>query len=336
MTLSLALPGAVPANFPDADVAGHYGGPLPEQRQLAEGFAIVDRSHRGVVVVDGPERLSWLHALTSQSLDALIPGIPTETLVLSPQGHVEHHAEVLDDGVRTWLLVEPGAAPPLFEFLDKMRFLTRVEVHDDTAKWATLTVAGATSFEGLPAALVRPRRWPRGAADVLVAREDAETTWGSLLAQGARPVGHDAFEALRVAAGSARMGLDTDHRTLAHEVGWIGAAVHLDKGCYRGQETVARVHNLGRPPRRLVLVHLDGNEVLLPPRGTAITAGDREVGTLTSVVRHFELGPVGLAMLRRSVPDDATLRVGDDAMAAIDQDLSSPTAPVDLSAIRGR
>jgi folate-binding protein YgfZ len=296
----------------------------------------VDRSHRGVVVVEGPERLSWLHALTTQSLESLRPGIATETLVLSPQGHVEHHAEVLDDGTRTWLLVEPGAAPALVDFLDRMRFLTRVEVRDETPRWATVTLGAQLVAGGLPVALVRTRSWPEGATDIVVARTSLPDVWDSLLAQGAKPVGYEAFEALRVAAGAARFGIDTDHRTLVHEVGWIGGAVHLDKGCYRGQETVARVHNLGRPPRRLVLVHLDGSEVMLPERGTAITVDGRAVGTLTSAARHHELGPIGLALLRRSVPDEAMLLVGDDATAAIERDVSSPTAPVDLSGVRGR
>lgn len=336
----MSQPGAVRADPPDGTVAGHFGAPLPEQRALDDGFAVVDRSHRGVVTVTGPDRLSWLHALTSQSLETLAPGVATETLVLSPQGHVEHHAEVVDDGTGTWLLVEPGAAPALVDFLDRMRFASRVEVRDETDRWANLTVVGgaaaASPWDELSPALVRPRRWPAAATDVLVGRDVAANSWQALLDAGARPVGHDAFEALRIAAGVARFGFDTDHRSLAHEVGWVGVAVHLDKGCYRGQETVARVHNLGRPPRRLVLVHLDGTDALLPSRGSAITVHGRPVGSLTSVARHFELGPIGLAILRRSVPDDAALQVGEEAMAVVERDVSSPTAPVDLSGVRRR
>ncbi|MGH3743278.1 MAG: YgfZ/GcvT domain-containing protein, partial [Mycobacteriales bacterium] len=187
-----------------------------------------------------------------------------------------------------------------------------------------VTVSGGLSVDG--AELVRPRR---GGEDVLVPRESLPRALG-----GHDPVGLDAWEALRVAAGEARPGVDTDHRTLVHEVGWLAPAVALDKGCYRGQETVARVHNLGRPPRRLVLLHLDGSGHLLPPAGAVVTAGGRTVGTLTSRARHHELGPVGLALLKRAVPDDAALVVGENIAARIDRDLSSPTEPVDLSAVR--
>jgi folate-binding protein YgfZ len=128
-----------------------------------------------------------------------------------------------------------------------------------------------------------------------------------------------AYEAMRVAALVPRVGLETDHRTIPAEIDLIGPAVHLDKGCYRGQETVARVHNLGRPPRRLALLHLDGVTTdVLPAAGTPVTAEDgRAVGFVGTAVRHFELGMVALAVLKRNVPNDATLRVG-ESTAAID------------------
>jgi folate-binding protein YgfZ len=340
VSTSLQEPGAVPADPPDAAVAGHFGEPIAEQRALERGPAVVDRSHRGVVIVEGPERLGWLHSLTTQALERLRPQQPTELLVLSPHGQVEHHAEVQDDGERSWLLVEPGTAPLLAQFLDSMRFMTRVEVRDASDAWATLTVVGQALVDVVPVPaeqrVVRPRRWPHGAVDVLVPRTEVARVWQALRSAGARPAGHDAFEALRVAEGVARAGQDSDHRTLVHEAGWVATAVHLDKGCYRGQETVARVHNLGKPPRRLVLLHLDGSTHLLPARGSAVTVDGRGVGVLTSAARHHELGPIGLAMLRRSVPDDAALLVGDSVSAAVERDVSSPTAPVDLGALRGR
>ena len=130
-------------------------------------------------------------------------------------------------------------------------------------------------------------------------------------------VGLGAWEALRVAAGRPRLGFETDHRTIPHEIGWLETAVHLDKGCYRGQETVARVHNLGRPPRRLVRVHLDGSQDELPPPHTPVMLDDRAVGFLGTAVQHAELGPIGLAVIKRQVPDDAQLLVAGMA-AAID------------------
>ena len=107
--------------------------------------------------------------------------------------------------------------------------------------------------------------------------------------------------------GEPRFGLDTDHRTIPHEVGWIGTAVHLDKGCYRGQETVARVHNLGRPPRRLVLLHLDGTEGPAARARATWSLDEKAVGSSASAARHYELGPIALALVKRNVPVDATL-----------------------------
>ena len=127
--------------------------------------------------------------------------------------------------------------------------------------------------------------------------------------EGRPGAGSWAWEARRVASGVPRFGFETDHRTIPHEVGWVTSAVHLNKGCYRGQETVARVHNLGRPPRRLVLLHLDGSADRIPAPGDVVTVDTREVGRLTSVVQHFELGPIGLAVVKRSVPTDAVLGI---------------------------
>jgi folate-binding protein YgfZ len=127
---------------------------------------------------------------------------------------------------------------------------------------------------------------------------------------------------LRVAAIRPRLGLDTDHRTLPHEVGWLTTAVHLDKGCYRGQETVARVHNLGRPPRRLVFLHLDGSEHTLPAHGDPVVLGERQVGFVTTPVRHHELGPVALALVKRSTPVDAQLWAG--GLAAAQEPVVAP------------
>ena len=292
----LSRPGAVAANAPDDGVAGHYGDPLREQRTVLSGGGVVDRSHRGVVTVTGRDRLTWLHSLTSQHLESLPPGEVREALILSPHGHVEHHLVMHDDGERTWMHVEPGTAPALVAYLESMKFMLRVEVADASASYAVVSFLGGD-----------------GARDLVVARTDLEKTVDAL---GLPLVGHDAFEALRVAAGRPRLGFETDHRTIPHEVGWIGAAVHLDKGCYRGQETVARVHNLGRPPRRLVLVHLDGTEDVLPPPHTPVEVEGRSVGFLGTAVHHAELGPIALAVVKRQTPDDAHLVVAGMAAKA--------------------
>ncbi len=294
---------------------GHFGDPLREQRSLAERAAVVDRSNRGVVVVKGPDRLSWLHSLTSQHLTGLGPWQTTEALVLSPHGHVEHHLVLTDDGETTWIDVDPGSAPPLVAYLASMRFMLRVEVADVTAEWAVLTVGGpqaAARDDGPLPFGGFARRAPWG-TDLVVPRQRLS----DVVEQTGLPLaGLAAFEALRVEARRPRLGRETDHRTIPHEVGWIGVAVHLDKGCYRGQETVARVHNLGRPPRRLVLLHLDGTQEQLPAPGTAVELDGRSVGFLGTAVHHWEMGPVGLAVVKRQTPDDGDLVVAGMAAKA--------------------
>jgi len=295
---------AVLADPPDDAVAGHYGDPLREQRSLAAGEGAVDLSHRDVVRISGPDRLGWLHSLLSQHVADLQPSESREALVLSPHGHVEHHLHLVETGDAVLAHVEPGTAEALCAFLDSMRFLLRVEVTrepDLAVVWTPGAVAPgaiAATETGFGSYAFVPR------ADLAAALGDS-------------PAGVLAHEALRVAALRPRVGLDTDHRTLPHEVGWLTSAVHLDKGCYRGQETVARVHNLGRPPRRLVLLHLDGSDVTLPTAGSALVLGDREVGRVGTAVRHHELGPVALALVKRQVPDDADL-LADGVPARID------------------
>ena len=287
----LDLPRAVAGDGLDAPVAAHYGSFNVEQRSLERGEGFVDLSHRGVVRVSGPDRLTWLHSLTSQHLEQLPPGVPTGALVLSPQGHVEHAMFGSDDGEAFTAHVEPGAASALVEWLDRMRFMMRVEVADVTDELAVAWRPSAR-VDGAPYSGYE-----------LLPRAELET-----YAKAAGPAcGMWAFEALRIARGEPRLGLDTDHRTIPNEAGWIGPAVHLDKGCYRGQETVARVHTLGRPPRRLTLLHLDGSDNRLPARGADLLLDGKVVGFVGTSARHHELGPIALAMVKRNVPVDATL-----------------------------
>ncbi len=336
----LAEPGAVEADGPDAGVAAHYGDPYAEQRALAARWGVVDQSHRGVLRITGPDRLSWLHSLTTQQLEQLAPGAAAEALVLSPQGHVEHQLTLTDDGTATWIHVEPGSAEALLEFLTSMKFMLRVEPQDVSADYAVLTLMGpGVPAAGSPAAGPLPgaRLDTELGTDLIVPRADLAATVAGLRSAGAALAGMWAHEALRIAAGRPRLGLDTDHRTIPHEVGWIETAVHLSKGCYRGQETVARVHNLGHPPRRLVLLHLDGSEDKLPGRGDQVLLADASVGQAGSAARHYELGPIALALVKRTTPVDATLTV--DGIAAAQEVIVSPDAganiQVELKRVRG-
>ena len=247
----LSRPRAVAGEGVDAEVAAHYGDPLREQRLLVEGMAAVDLSHRGVLTIAGPDRLTWLHSITTQMLTGLAPRTSAETLVLSPKGHIEHDLHLVDDGETTWVTVEPGTAVALKTWLDSMRFMLRVEVSDVTADYAVIgepVRAETTASEPLAwsdpwpflvgdtaayGAVVDPAQHPgneRPWREVIVPRDQLEATIGD------RPMaGMWAAEALRVAAWRPRLGFETDNRTIPHEVDWLRTAVHLHKGCYRGR-----------------------------------------------------------------------------------------------------
>ncbi|MFE5492055.1 YgfZ/GcvT domain-containing protein [Streptomyces virginiae] len=309
----LHLPGAVPAEGRDEGVAAHYGELYGEQRALADGRGFVDLSHRGVVCVTGPERLSWLHLLITQHVTELPAGQATEALILSANGHIEHALYLVDDGETTWVHVEPGTQGELIAYLESMKFFYRVEVAGRTEEFAVVHLPAGSIAEIAKELVVRETAYGR---DVFLPRAELE----AFAAAHGPAAGLLAYEALRVEGHRPRVGLETDHRTIPHELGWIGTAVHLQKGCYRGQETVARVHNLGKPPRRLVFLHLDGSEVVLPAHGAPVRlAADgeegRQLGFVTTAVRHHELGPIALALVKRNVPVDAPLLVGGTAAA---------------------
>ncbi|MYQ45019.1 folate-binding protein [Streptomyces sp. SID4985] len=307
----LSLPGAVPAEGVDEGVAAHYGDLFREQRALADGAGFVDLSHRGVVTVTGDDRLSWLHLLLTQHVSDLPVGEATEALILSANGHIEHALYLVDDGTTVWAHVEPGTQEALIAYLESMKFFYRVEVADRTADYAVVHLPAGSIAELPEGAVVRETPYGR---DLFLPRADLE----DFAARSGPAAGLLAHEALRVEQHRPRVGFETDHRTIPHELGWIGTAVHLQKGCYRGQETVARVQNLGKPPRRLVFLHLDGSDVHLPPPGTELRlASDgpegRKLGTVTTSVRHHELGPVALALIKRNTPVDAPLLAGTTA-----------------------
>ena len=334
----------------------HYGNPLGEQRALAAGSAIVDLSDRAVITVTGPDRLTWLDSLTSQSLAGLAAGASAETLLLDPTGRLEHAIRVIDDGVTAWLLVDGAEGAPLAAWLDRMRFMLRVEVADRSADYATFGTLAAPVAEALRAVAATPNGipliwrdpWldvaPGGHqyahpaqhpaagwtyAEVLVDRADAAAA-ASLADVPA--AGTLALEALRIAAWRPRLSTEVDEKTIPHELDWLRSAVHLNKGCYRGQETVAKVHNLGHPPRRLVMLHLDGSEGVLPGPGDSVllpSADDSaptEVGRITSAAIHHELGPIALAVIKRNVDPAADLVVAaDGAQVAAAQEVIVPT-----------
>ena len=279
---------------PDKGAIWHFGEPNKEQKALLEGKAWADLSHLAVIEVSGEDRLKWLHDLTTQYLVDFGVGIWTSALVLDPQGHVEYQFSLVDDGNATYLVLDPRFAEGLINYFNKMRFMLKVEVKDASNDFAVLRAPGAANEVGGPFALV-----PRNEL------EDMKKTFDSTAMQ----VGTWALDAERVAAGRPRHGIDTDFKAIPNELGVLHSAVHMNKGCYRGQETVAKIYNLGKPPRRLVMLHLDGHAVVMPPSGTPVMNGENQVGFLGTVARHHELGPIALAIVKRNTPVDAELMV---------------------------
>ncbi len=336
----LARPGAVAARGVDEGIAWHYGDPIGEQRAAETGAALFDRSNRDLITVTGDDRRTWLHTLTSQQLSDLADGATTEALVLSPNGHVEHHAVVTDLAGTVYLDTEPGAGSALADYLDSMRFWSKVDVATVT-DLAILTVTGPTASaavaDALGIAIDRAVTVPGGGfarptpggIDLVLSREALGPTAAKLIAAGVTPAGSWAADALRIPTRRPRWGVDTDEKTIPNEVSWLQSAVHLHKGCYRGQETVARVHNLGRPPRRLVMLNLDGSAGILPETGDPITTGaGRTAGRLGTVAQHHELGPIALALVKRAVEPGTPLLAGTiDAAVDPDDAVDEPDTP---------
>ncbi len=321
----------------DEGIVLHYGEPNREQRELAAGEAIVLLGDRRVVEVSGPERLSWLDSFTSQATTRLAPGESSELLILDPQGRVEHAAGIVDDGSSAWLIVDAADAEALVAWLKRMVFRAQVSIveHPESVLIGFFGggAAEASIWAAEPTAVIWVDPWQRvqvgghqysGVTEhpasgyawrIAIAGADAQTALARVPAAGTL-----AAEALRVAAWRPRWSAEVDERSLPHETDWIRTAVHLNKGCYRGQETVAKVHNLGHPPRRLAALHLDGSDDVLPLPGAAVFAGETEVGHVTSAARHHEDGPIALAILSRRAPEgDLIVRADGIDIAAAQQ-----------------
>lgn len=322
------------------EVKGSFANPLIEQRQLAEGSAAVNLGPRGIITVSGPDRLDWLHSLLSQNLKNLKPGQSAEALLLDPNGHIEQVIHFLDDGQTSWLIVEAEGREALLKFLTKMVFRMKVELADRSDDFTVIgrlirgenakpeldhaavsnevSLTWVDPWPGVVTGGVRysrawPAKWPW--TETLVSNQDVAAVFAEF-----EPAGTMAYDALRIAAHRPRQLGEVDDKALPHEFDWLSTAVHMSKGCYRGQETVAKVHNLGHPPRRLTFLHLDGSGHALPEVGDEIfIEGNLSArGRITSVGQHHEMGPIALALLFRAVPEDAplTIRTGLGHLAA--------------------
>jgi folate-binding protein YgfZ len=303
------------------------GNPFTNQRDFLRGLALAKVSQHAVVKVSGPDRLPWLNSLISQEVLSLDSSQTTEGLILDPKGHVEHAFLLTDDSPSTWLITQVDRGDALVTWLLSMKFRMDVEVSNETDNYLLVALSGeddssiATTLRALGAPVVIWRDpWPQvGPGSVGYALEPHPGASWSLryeLYDATQDqhirllprVDEGVIDALAIGAGRPSL-IDTDEKSLPHESDWLRTAVHLDKGCYRGQETVAKVHNLGHPPRRLTLLHLDGSQSVMPVKGDVITLLDREVGVITRAAWHYELGPVAVGLIKRMVDVDATLTV---------------------------
>jgi folate-binding protein YgfZ len=322
----------------DQGVAWHFGSPFEEQKNLATGVGAVDLSNKVVIKLTGPERLTWLDSISSHAVANLKNNECATTLILSPHGHVEHELHVIEFNEACYLIAEAGTADTLISYFNKMKFMSRIEIElatnlavvfepirelvPELPTWLTpvefaelgLTAAGSSAGGDQSRYLVkRPAKF--AGREVIISK----TELANYLADKPQ-AGSWAYNALRIAAGVPRM-TDLDHKTLPHEVGLIGPAVHLSKGCYRGQETVARLHNLGKPPRRLTLLYLEAGDNELPKHGDEVQLADGAVGVIAAAAQHYEFGPIALALIKRAVDPTATLQV--NSLAATQQPIIS-------------
>lgn len=321
-------------------VKEHFGDPMIEQRKLAEGKALCLLDTQGVIAVSGVDRLTWLHSLLSQNLKNLSAGESAEALLLDPQGRIEQVIKVIDDGEITWLMVDQTHTEALLSWLQKMVFRMKVEITDRSADFATVgatTLNPEIGFVSNSHPLIWKDQWPGVVAGgYRYSTRAVDYSWFEHLVQasdlekalaGKSLAGTMAADGLRVAAGRPKALNEVDDRSLPHELDLLATAVHLSKGCYRGQESVAKVHNLGHPPRRLTFLHLDGSEHALPDVGdeVRVLGEDKSRGKVTSVAQHFEMGPIALAVISRSVPEDAALEVvGKNGLIAATQEVIVP------------
>lgn len=319
----------------------HYGWLADEQEKFEEGRGFAYLGRIGVVEISGADRLTWLTSLFSQVLTDLGPDRSVEALLLDPQGRIEFQVAATDDGETTWLATALEAAGALAEFLQSMKFMMDVQITDVSANyralatdsedpntfialaqwsrehggrvwvdpWPGVTEGGARYFLGEGESERHPADEHRFRL-YLLPKDEVGPFVKEATKEGMVPVGYLAAEAARVDAWRPLASAEVDDRTMPAELDLLRSAVHLEKGCYRGQESVARIVNLGRPPRRLVFLHLDGSGEALPEPGDPVMQGDRQVGHVTSVAEHWVSGPVALALVKRNLKEDAPLKAG--------------------------
>ncbi|MEY3316923.1 MAG: hypothetical protein RLZZ503_125 [Actinomycetota bacterium] len=328
-----------------------YSNPLVEQREFVAGSSAVLLEEKSVLVVSGEDRLTWLNDLFSQKLDDLKPGVSVEALWLDAQGRIVRDFHIVDDGEKSWLITYSTELANLLTQLQRMVFRAKVTIEDVSEDYAVVAtwakdVSGSVISWQDPWPEVTAGGWRYGEGpsepwnyrESLVPVDQVDSVWKEF-----KHCGTMALDALRVAAMRPTGPNEIDEKALPHEFDWLASAVHMNKGCYRGQEAVAKVHNLGHPPRRLVFLHLDGSAHALPDLGDEIFGTDDvAIGKVTSVGQHHEMGPIALGLVKRNTPVDIELRVVNAATGeslSATQEVIVPVdagSVVDVSGLRGK
>lgn len=274
--------------------------PLIRQRMFAEGKVYAE-TNLAVIRVSGEDRLSWLNSLFSQKLDTLESGESTEALSLDAQGRIQHIMRIIATDQAIILITDGGRLDELFEYLLKMRFrkIVQVEKTEEVVIASYLKPISDTFWQdSWPEIQIGGFRY--GSRDI------THPLFLNLVDQPPTELIDSAsIEPMRIYAGRPAE-TEIDEKTLPHELDLLTSAVHLQKGCYRGQEAVAKVHKLGHPPRRLTMLYLeDGTEI--PEIGAELFLNERVIGKVTASGNHYEAGPIALALIKRSVDSDAEL-----------------------------
>jgi folate-binding protein YgfZ len=298
-----------------------------QYRQLREECGLLDRSERGKLLLSGSEAAEYLQGQLTNDIEALAPGEGCYAALLDRKGHMQADMRVLRLGAgEVWIDTEAEALEAARRHLEMYKIGRAVEIEDVTAKRAILSLIGPRSAE-LAASPPLPEHACEQLAvgtanclavgtalgiDLIFASGDAERLRATLSRAGAVEVGPEAVEIIRIEAGTPRFGAEMDAATMPAEAGIVPAAVSFEKGCYIGQETVARLHYRGKPNRHLRGLRLSA----AAPPGTTLRLGEKEVGRVGGSCVSPVHGPIALAILRREAEPGSELVAGEDGVTA--------------------
>jgi len=297
-----------------------------QYRQLREECGVVDRSERGKLVVSGPEAAEYLQGQLTNDTEAIAPGDGCYAALLDRKGHMQGDMRVLRPGGEPdlWLDTEPEALEAIRRHLGMYKIGRQVEVGDVSAERAILSLIGPRAVEVAGSAPLPENACEEATVggakclavgtpdgiDLFVETAERDRVLAALLAAGAVEVSPEAAEILRIESGRPRFGAEMGTETMPAEAGIVEQTISFTKGCYIGQETVARLHYKGKPNR-----HLRGLRLSAPAQpGAALRLGEREVGALGGAAVSPAFGPIGLAILRREAEPGTTVAVGEDGV----------------------